>query len=124
MQISFQFITNFTFFCYTRRAAAVANTTPPAPIQTRKVLIQSKSTPCSAPAEMDLADFCLAMERLFWIKCHSSDNSCPAAAVTEEAGTQRPIINISAARENKGWLAPVENDGVLMILAVDTGADI
>jgi hypothetical protein len=42
--------------------------------------------------------------------------------VQESASTQRTIINISAAGENKGWLAPVIIDDVLMMLVVDTGA--
>jgi hypothetical protein len=86
---------------------------PLVPIPLHKFLIWSKPTPCSAPDEMDMANFCLAMECLFDAAGFglnaSSENSCPATTVTEEAGTQRPIINISAARENKCWLAPVDN---------------
>jgi hypothetical protein len=41
---------------------------------------------------------------------------------TEEAGTWRQIINIFVANENKCWLAPVNIDGVLLMLAVKTEA--
>jgi predicted aspartyl protease len=51
-----------------------------------------------------------------------SEDTCPADVVQESAGTQRTIINILAAGENKGWLARVHIDDVLMMLAVETGA--
>jgi hypothetical protein len=47
-------------------------------------------------------------------------DTCPADVVPEDAGTQRPIINISAVGENKGWLAQVDIDDMLIMLAVDT----
>jgi hypothetical protein len=75
---------------------------------------------------MDLADFHSAMERLFdsarFGLSTGSVDTCPADVVPKDAGTQRPIINISAPGENKGWLAPVNIDDVLVMLACDMGA--
>jgi hypothetical protein len=75
---------------------------------------------------MDLADF-HAMERLFdaaGFGLNASDvDTCPADFAPEDAGTKRTIINISAVGKNKGWLASVDIDDVLMMLAVDMGAD-
>jgi hypothetical protein len=100
--------------------------TPAPPVPTRKVMIRPKVTPCKTPAEMELADFRAAMEHLFDAAGFglntSNDNAFPAGVAQESAGTQRTVINISAAGENKGWLALVDIDDVLMMLAVDTGA--
>jgi hypothetical protein len=68
---------------------------------------------------MDLADFCAAMERLFDAAGFGlnagSEDTCSADVVQESAGTQRTIINILATGENKGWLAPVNIDNVLLM---------
>jgi hypothetical protein len=103
-----------------------ARVAPDPPVPTRKVMIRPKSTPCKTPAEMELADFRAAMEHLFdaarFALNTSSDDAYPADVAQESAGTQQTVIDISGAGENKGWLAPVDLDDVLMMLAVDTGA--
>jgi hypothetical protein len=75
---------------------------------------------------MDLADFHTAMERMFDAAGFGlnadNEDACPTDVAMENASAQRTIINISATGENKGWLAPVNIDDVLMMLAVDTGA--
>jgi hypothetical protein len=83
-----------------------ASVAPAPPVPTRKVMIRPKSMPCKTPAEMELADIRSAMEHLFDAAGFglntSSDDAYPADVTQESAGTQRTVIDISAAGKKQG----------------------